>query len=51
MTVGELIKELEMFDENLEVMDCGYLSFNYVEQDTLRDEYKIKPDKEVVIIY
>ena len=51
MTVGELIKELENFDEDLEVMDCGFLAFNYVEQDILRDEYKINPDKEVVIIY
>ena len=51
MTVGELKKELEKFDENLDVLDCEYLGINYIEKDILTDEYKIKPDKEVVIIY
>lgn len=55
MTVGELKKQLDKFDDNLEVVDIEYLGINYVEKEILKDEehnhpYK-KPDKEVVIIY
>ena len=55
MTVGELRKALEKFDENLEVLDIEYIGINYVEKEILTDEehnhpYK-KPDKEVVVIY
>lgn len=52
MTVGELKKQLDKFDDNLEVVDIGYCGINYVEKEIIKDDYfHIEPDKEVVIIY
>ena len=52
MLVGELIKELEKFSENMEVMDAGYLEIENVHEETWKHtNYPYdKPDKQVVII-
>ena len=52
MLVGELIKELEKFPENMEVMDAGYMEIESVYEGTwIHTNYPYdKPDKQVVII-
>ena len=52
MLVGELIKELEKFPKNMEVMDVGYLEIESVYEGTwIHTNYPYdKPDKQVVII-
>ena len=52
MTVGELIKELENFPKDMEVMDANYMEIESVYEETwTHTNYPYnKPDKQVVII-
>ena len=52
MLVGELIKELEKFPKDMEVMDTGYMEVESVYEGTwIHTNYPYdKPDKQVVII-
>lgn len=52
MTVGEIIKELEKFPENMEVMDASYMEIESVYERTwIHTNYPyIKSDKKVIII-
>lgn len=52
MTVGELIKGLEKFPKDMEVMDGSHMDIESVYEDTwIHTNYPYdKPDKQVVII-
>lgn len=52
MTVKELIKRLEQFSEDMEVVDAGYMDIESVYESTwIHTNYPYdKPNKQVVII-
>ena len=52
MLVIELIKELEKFPKDMEVMDADYMKIESIYEDTwIHTNYPYdKPDKQVVII-
>lgn len=52
MTVRELIKELDKFPKDMEVMDANYMEIESVYEETwTHTNYPYnKPDKQVVII-
>ena len=52
MTVGEIKKELEKFDDDMEVMDSMYMPIEWIKEATwTHTNYPYdKPDKQIVMI-